>query len=226
MTLETILTILITPFLGNFFYPIALIGSIISGNIFVLFLSTLAGQGSLSIFKVWIMALAGTLIADTIWYNLGKTNFINKIARDRRTIYNFYTIKKALTKSQEKNNFTVFLVSKFIYGMRVLTLMYAGRRHMHADHFIKYNYTATTIWVTFIVSIGFLAGKGFTKLFEIFNSMIQTIATFLIILAIIYLIWYFLGKAFINRLKKLNEKVGDKILIPKMKFHKFKNRFS
>tara|TARA_Y100000034_G_C6819879_1_gene369126 strand:+ start:120 stop:800 length:681 start_codon:yes stop_codon:yes gene_type:complete len=226
MTLETILTNLIAPLLGNFFYPIALIGSIISGNIFVLFLSTLAGQGTLSIFKVWIIALTGTLIADAIWYNLGKTQFIDKIARHRKTIYNFYTIKKVLTKSQEKNNFTVFLVSKFVYGMKIMTLMYAGRRHMHADHFIKYDYTATTIWVTFIVSIGFLAGKGFTKLFEIFNSTIHTLTTFLIILATIYLIWYFLGKAFIHRLKKLNEKVGDKIIIPKMKFHKFRNRFS
>tara|TARA_Y100000310_G_scaffold298381_1_gene332281 strand:+ start:5383 stop:6063 length:681 start_codon:yes stop_codon:yes gene_type:complete len=226
MTLETILTNFITPLLGNFFYPIALIGSIISGNIFVLFLATLAGQGSLPITKVWIIALIGTLIADTIWFNIGKTKYVEKIARHRKTIYNFYSVKKVLNKSEEKNNFLVFLISKFIYGMRILTLMYAGRRQMHFDQFAKYNYLASTIWVTFIVSIGFLAGKGFTKLLESFNNLKETLTIFLIIIIVTYIIWYFLGKIFIHHLKKINEKVSDKVIVPKMKFHKLKNRFS
>jgi len=150
--------------LKTHFYILSLIGSIISNNLFVIFLASLSGQGIFSLWKVWIIALIGILISDTIWFIIGKSATINKIARHRHFLYNYYSIKSILNKSEEKNNFFVFLGSKFIYGAKILTLIYAGKRKMRIKDFIKYNFTSSAIWISLLVFLGFLAGKGFARL--------------------------------------------------------------
>ena len=78
------------------FYFLSLIGSIISNNLFVIFLASLSGQGIFSLWKVWIISLIGILISDTIWFIIGKSATINKIARHRHFLYNYYSIKSIL----------------------------------------------------------------------------------------------------------------------------------
>jgi len=222
MSLETILIEILVPILKSNFYIFSLIGSIISNNLFVIFLSSLAGQGIFPLWKVWIIALLGMFISDTIWFNIGKSQKITSIIRHRHFLYNYYSIKKLIEKSHKKNNFIVFLGSKFVYGTKILTLMYAGRRNMKLTDFIKYNFTASTIWVTILVFIGFLAGKGFTQLFEIFNNLKQTLIVFTLIVILIYILWFISGKLITNSWRR----IGDKMIVPKFRYKKFMNRFS
>ncbi|PIN95121.1 hypothetical protein COU53_00945 [Candidatus Pacearchaeota archaeon CG10_big_fil_rev_8_21_14_0_10_30_48] len=212
------------------FYVLALIGSIISNNLFVIFLSSLSGQGLFSLWKVWIIALMGVLISDIIWFTLGKSASINKIARHRHFLYNYYSIKSILNKSGEKNNFFVFLGSKFVYGAKIITLMYAGRRNMRIKDFIRYNVTSSTIWVSFLVFLGFLAGKGFTKLLDGLNNLKYALVIFILIIIIIYFLWFLSGRIVMNGWKKMNKKIdkkfGHKIIVTKFKYQKFMNRFN
>ena len=199
MSLETFLVDLLIPFLGDYFLIIALIGTIISGNIFVLFLSTLAGQGIFSYFSVLLICLVGTFIADAIWFNIGKTRFVDNLLKRPHFLYNYKYLKKALHKSSEKNKFFVFLGSKFVYGTKILTLMYSGRRKMHIDHFIKYNYISSTIWVATLVTIGFLAGKGFTKILEFFDNLRLALTVFILAIASVYFAWFVMSEIILRR---------------------------
>src|SRR3989344_8544187 len=171
MGLESLLVEFIIPLLQSKFYSISIIGTIISTNLFVIFLSSLAGQGIFELWKVWLLAIIGILISDLIWFNLGKTNLIHKIVRHKYFLYNFYSIKYLINKSEEKNYFIVFLTSKFVYGLKIITLMHAGRKNMHLDDFVKYDFPVSIAWSTFLVLFGFLIGKGFARLVETLNSI-------------------------------------------------------
>jgi len=212
------------------FYFLSLIGSIISNNLFVIFLASLSGQGIFSLWKVWIIALIGILISDTIWFIIGKSATINKIARHRHFLYNYYSIKSILNKSEEKNNFFVFLGSKFIYGAKILTLIYAGKRKMRIKDFIKYNFTSSAIWISLLVFLGFLAGKGFAKLLEGLNNLRYALIIFILIIISIYLLWFISGRIIMHGWKKMNKKIdkkfGHKIIVTKFKYQKFMNRFN
>lgn len=226
MSFEYLLSELIVPILKMNFYLLALIGSILSTNLFVLFLASLAGQGTFELWKVWLIAIAGILISDIIWFNLGKTNLIQNIARHRYLIYNFNSIKYLLDKSEEKNYFLVFLTSKFVYGLKILTLMRAGRRNMHMEDFVKYNFPSSIIWSTIIVLLGFLTGKGFVILVEAFNSIKYALIILGIIIVSIYTIWFISGRIIMYSWREINKKMGSKMIVPKMRYHKIKNRFS
>lgn len=202
MTFETFLINTIIPFLGNYFLLIALIGTIISGNLFIIFLSTLSGQGIFPYWEVLLISIIGTLISDTIWFNIGKTKFINNLVKKRHFLYNYYYIKKTLQKSTEKNKFLVFLGSKFVYGTKILTLMYAGKRGFKRKDFIIYNFSSSTIWVTILVTIGWLAGKGFTKILESFNNLRSSLTIFILLIALIYMAWLMISEFILTRKKK------------------------
>lgn len=226
MNLELLFVEFIIPLLQSNFYSISIIGTVISTNLFVIFLGSLAGQGIFELWKVWLLAVIGILISDLIWFNLGKTNLIHKVVRHKYFLYNFYSIKYLLNKSEEKNYFVVFLTSKFVYGLKIITLMNAGKRNMHLDDFIKYDFPVSIGWSTFLVLFSFLAGRGFGRLVEILNSIKGAVSLFILIIVSVYIAWFISGRIIMRSWKRINDKVGDKIIVPKLKYHKFKNRFS
>lgn len=199
MTFETFFINNLIPFLGDYFLLITLIGTIVSGNLFVIFISTLSGQGIFPYWQVLIISLIGTFISDTIWFNLGKTKYIDNLVRKPHFLYNYYYIKKVLSTSTERNKFLVFLGSKFVYGTKILTLMYVGKRNLKRKDFIIYNFSSSAIWVISLVSIGWLAGKGFTKILESFNNLRTALTVFILLIALIYFIWFLISEVIVTR---------------------------
>jgi len=199
MTFETFIIDTLIPFLGSYFLIVAIIGTILSGNLFVILIATLSGQGIFTYWQVLVVSLIGTFIADTIWFNMGKTKPLKDIIKRPHFLYNYHHIKKILRRSTEKNKFLVFLGSKFIYGTRIITLMYAGRKKMHAKDFIIYNFASSSIWVTLLVTLGFLAGKGFDKFLEFFNNLRTALTVFILIIALIYILWLALSEVILAR---------------------------
>ena len=199
MTFEILFINTLISFLGDYFFVIVLIGTIISGNLFIIFISTLSGQGIFPYWQVLIISLIGTFISDTIWFNLGKTKYINNLVKRPHFLYHYYYIKKALYKSTERNKFLVFLGSKFVYGTKILTLMYVGKRNLKRKDFIIYNFSSSIIWVTILVSIGWLAGKGFTKILESFNNLRTALTVFILLIVLLYTTWFLISELILTR---------------------------
>jgi membrane protein DedA with SNARE-associated domain len=116
----------------------------------------LARSGQLTLVSIVIYALAGCLIADNIWFQIGRRfsgkalQFICKMSLEpdscvRRTENIF--IKYGLRS---------LLLSKFIPGLNVVAAPLAGGSGANFSRFLLFDTAGTLIWIIAYVSVGYM----------------------------------------------------------------------
>src|SRR3989338_1990807 len=148
--------------------PIVFLCALFLGESVLIPAAFLTGQGIWSFTEVFILAYIGTLLSDAVWFAVGPKIFAYA--------HEFETIKKRsdvfLPKIEHLGNrpFHLLLVSKFVYGTRILTIIYLSRR-VKAATFTLYNMATTFLWLIVIMLIGYLAGKSIVNLMPIFTEV-------------------------------------------------------
>jgi membrane protein DedA with SNARE-associated domain len=148
----------------------------------------LIDNGQLHIIPTFIAAYAGSVCGITVSYLLGKTaghyflekygSWVGMTPEKYQKVHNWF----------ERYGKWSLLYGYFIPGVRHFTGFSAGMAELEYKHFAIFAYTGALIWVTTFLSIGYIFGNYWLKLFEeIEISSDRLIFSFLLI-ALSYLI--------------------------------------
>lgn len=172
-----------------------------SGNLFLFFIisalcTALWGDATLISFIVFSMVYKlplgftllacylGTLIADTIWFFIGR-KLAKHAAKRPRLEKGYRKIAYYFDKLFGKNITLTLSVVKMLYGTRVITLFYIAKEKVPFKKFMISNLIATFVWLIVIGGFGILIGLGFGYVRNVLKS-IQLAIILVIVLIIIF----------------------------------------
>ncbi len=135
------------------------IGAFFFGEIVIVTAAFLAGQGVWSLGTVFVLALFGTVISDSIWFFFGQAilRFIQRWKKGRKEVE---TLKMAEVPLKKNTPFFVLLFIKFLYGTRILTIIYLSSRKLNFWLFLLFDTLGTTLWLIVMLAIGWGVSQG------------------------------------------------------------------
>ncbi len=199
-------------------YYIIALGTILQGEITFLVAMYLIINKSLSFWGVILSAFLSVFTTDYFLYFLGgrlrNTKFgwrlYRKIKNDKKTQFYSYYISQNLRK--------VIILSKFLIGTNIITLVMIGWTRVKLGRFFKAHLQSIFIWLSSMVLISyFLAGGAYIlKAGKIFKQ-----AEIIILIVFVLIIFgEILLKKFINRVigvEITTKKIGGNISLSKLK---------
>jgi len=184
-------------------------GVAIGGEILILAVGFLSSLGHFNIFLAILVATLGVIIADTVFYllgRIGRKKVFHRIAR-------FFRIsEERIAKSEsffKKHDIQAMLLVRFVYGLRAMTLIIAGVSRMKYYRFFFYNFIGTFIWALLLGILGYFFGESYVIISDYVENIILSISIGVII-GVIILIIITLVKKFIIKEFKLNNGRNDK----------------
>lgn len=160
-------------FIESMQYPflIPLGAALIGGEemiILVTILSVATGVPSFATVVIW--SYIGTFFKDCCVFLFGKHGlaFIESFGsmRDR-----FDAIARFIDRVTGRNYFLALLITKFLYGARIITIFYVAREKMTLPTFFLYNTVVTGLWIMVTCGIGWLAGRGVVNITKFFGDI-------------------------------------------------------
>lgn len=177
-------------------YPIVAIGMFVEGTLTLLLFGALSHSNSINLLIVFLAAIFGETLHDMIFWWIG-----NKI-RKKREKYNIKKFKK-ITKFLEKSHsfFSIYIfISKFIWNLNRITIVSAGYSGMKFKKFIKISFISILLWVTFLLSIGYV----FADQTQIMKQKLWVGGVYLFILFVFIIIIQVLFRFIIKNIRDQN----------------------
>lgn len=179
--------------------PIVFVGSFLFGETVILSGSYLAGQGIWSVVVVYIWALLGTLAADAAWFYLGPKG-MRLFHRWEKVKQKHEAIISALQRHVGDKPFLAMLFIKFLYGTRILTIIYLSSVKVKFWTFMLFDFIGTAVWLVVMVGAGWLAGKGLADVLPAVRSVEYLLSGLVVMMVIFKLITSWLEKRIAKKL--------------------------
>jgi membrane protein DedA with SNARE-associated domain len=184
--------------LSTYSEAICFLGAFLGGTGFVIFLATLAGQDVFSPLTLLGYAFLGNFLSDLIWFFLGRAVLFNK-ASSMKILVEAKDQTAAFMARMGSREYLVFILIKFVYGIRIAAILYFGSIHYQWSKFFKYNALAVFIINLVALGVGWSAGKGLTIFVSIFENFILATAIMLGIAAVLTLVRAAVTKGLLKR---------------------------
>jgi membrane protein DedA with SNARE-associated domain len=168
-------------------------GSLIGGEETVFLFAVFASQDYYPVWIVFVFCFLGILVADSIWFFVGRSSIISRLKNIRYFKNHSDKAKDFVDRKVRGNHFVLLMFTKFLYGLRIVTIMYLGRR-IKFRKFIFYNLFIGAIWTLVIVSLGWFAGRGIGRLWDNYKNVQMIIFIVLIVIISFYILKIILGK--------------------------------
>lgn len=167
--------------------PAIFLGAFFFGETVIISAAFLAGHGVWSLYTVFLLSFLGTIISDSLWFLFGSTilRFLTRWKRGRKKVKE---LEKEEVPLKKHTPFFVLLFIKFLYGTRILTIIYLSSRKMSFGLFTLFNAIGTTIWLLIMLTIGWIAAKGTHQ----FSPLLQKTEYALSILAVTLILAHFI----------------------------------
>ena len=190
-------------------YPIIIsfLAGLISGETVIISLAFLSGNGLFPLWIVFVFTFLGVVITDIAIFFVGRLKFVHNFHKLWKFSKAYQKADRFISRLSKENIFLVILYSKFMYGARILTLVYLGLKKAKIRTVLVSLLIIHFFTILIIVSIGWLAGKGFSYVASIYKDI--KIAIIVLILLIIF--YYFLKKLityYVSMVKKGRVKQG------------------
>ncbi|MDO8563503.1 MAG: hypothetical protein Q7R87_00675 [Nanoarchaeota archaeon] len=176
----------------------------IMGEDYVFLMAILSGSGFISLWSVIIFGIVGVFLHDVCLYFISKAyhGTIIKERLDKKSVRRGID-KWLLSWRKTSHYFIPLIISKFIFGARILTIFYIARREKSFKKFIFFDIIAGAIWFSIMMPIGWFVGKGFVQILH-FGKDLEKIIVFLFLF---WLVYYIINKTFKRTVvKKINSK--------------------
>jgi len=95
--------------------------------------------------------------------------------------------------------FLSLLFIKFLYGTRIMAILYLSMRRMRFLTFLLFNTIGTIIWLVAIILVGWLAGKGVANIDEIYQRFEFVLMTLVLLLVCYKMLTIWLGKKVVKK---------------------------
>ena len=183
-------------------YVVPFLGALIGGEETILVITTLSAQGIIPFWVVAVFSFLGTVVSDTLWFFVGKTPLYGKLISLSSFKNGYSRLVRMMDTVFHGNFFMALLVTKFLYGTRIVTIMYISKKDLSFLFFTIYNSLTTIIWLSVILTIGWFAGKGVSVLLKVTEN-IQIVA----VVVIVFIAAFYILRIWINKVivKKQNQ---------------------
>ena len=179
------------------FYLLSIILVAIFGDPIFIILMVLAVNLKISFLPIFAVSYIGALLGDIFWFFTARKLF-KRIEKYRIFGKPYRHLLMAVNKVAHRNDFVTLFVSKFLYGTRIISVIYLSEKKLSFLRFAAYALIANLAWLFFIGAIGYLVGIGFSFVANVVKN-IQLAITLLIIFFVIFVIVR----------KKINEKFEE-----------------
>jgi len=170
------------------------------GELGIMVVAFVAAQGYFPIWVVVLFSFLGMITTDSIWFMIMRLKLIRR-AQDNSE--RFQRISQKVNTLSGGRDMLILLISKILVGTRILIITYISSRRISFGKFTLYNTPPTFIWAILLCFFGWLAGKGYYNLMEIYGD-VKIAITFVVVFGIaIYLAGYYIRRWLMRRRKKL-----------------------
>jgi membrane protein DedA with SNARE-associated domain len=149
--------------------PAIFIGAFFFGETVIITAAFLSAKGVWSPVNVFWLAFLGTILSDSLWF-IGGRYFLTIIHRWEKYQHKYGKFIKGLEKVSGKRPFLVLLFIKFLYGTRILTIIYLSVRKISFLSFLIFDALGAILWLAVMIFMGWLVGKGTTDIIPFLNK--------------------------------------------------------
>ncbi len=181
------LTDIFISFFSLYPYSISYFGTFFGGEEVILFLAGLSAYGYINFWALFFFCLIGTMSSDCLVFFLARTRIVNKIRTWKNAAGGYEKFVHVMGKTIKNNTFLSLLITKFLYGTRIITIVYFSRERLAFRKFFAYNIVVVGVWLSLILPIGWLGGKGLGLFAAIFKDIQLGIFLILIAAIIVYI---------------------------------------
>jgi membrane protein DedA with SNARE-associated domain len=169
------------------FWTVSFISGLI-GEEAVLFLTFLASHSMMHVKIIFVLAPLGIILMDIIYFSIGRTKLLKKL-RERLIFNRYLRIPKFIVEFEHKYTFLTLAMTKFILSTRVATTIYLGAKgELRYWKYIIYDIIAVEIWAAVMITLAWLAGRGFTTGLHIVKDFSKFAGIALIFCIVVYII--------------------------------------
>ena len=183
----------IVSLLSTYQLPAIFIGSFFFGETVIITAAFLSAQGIWAPGNVFWLSLAGTMASDSLWFLFGHYVF-TLLGKWEAYKDKYAKFALRLEKISGRRPFLALLFIKFLYGTRILTIIYLSLRKISFGTFTLFNAIGTVIWLSVIIPIGWLTGKGIADFVPIFNKLEYGLIFLVLVVAAFKAITLWAGK--------------------------------
>ena len=183
MILENLL-----PFIGEYGKSVSFFGGFVTGESIIIILAFLSAQGVIPLWQVLVFCTIGMYLSDFIPLTIGRFKYLRNLLEKEKFAKRVERIEHNIQKYAKNNLFLILLYTKFIYGLSIPVLIYLGAKKTSYSRFAFVNFLVELVFVPIVVTIGWLAGKGFTFAATIFKNIRIAITLLIVIMIILYFI--------------------------------------
>lgn len=187
---------LISSFLEQYHVLAIFIGSFLFGESVIIAAAFLSGQGQWSPEMVFFVGLLGTVISDSVWYGLGQ--YFLRGPRWEKYYQKNERLIIGVEKFLGKRPFLLLLFFKFLYGTRILMIVYLSVKKLSYRIFLLFDTLGTMIWLFAMIGIGFLAGRGSANLIPYINRFEIAFSAIVVLILVIKLFTLWINKRLIK----------------------------
>lgn len=137
--------------LGWLVYPLIALLVFLEGEAVIYSVMFLSYQGVLNIYTAVLVICLAILLTDLSSYAIGSygQNIFPRVAR-------FYErLVRPIDKQLTKMSFTVFLISKFTYGLHRAVMIRSGMLHLDFKKFFKIDLITSGLWMLIISALAY-----------------------------------------------------------------------
>lgn len=163
---------------------VAFIGLIIPGEFFIIGTAFFAARGDFNVFYVFVLALTGSLLGNSIGYFFGlKTgrSFIEKLG------LRFPFVKRRILAAEryfDKYGATTVFFGRFASGVKAFITALAGSAKMDYSTFLVYSSASALIWNATMTVLGYFSGANWRLILKLINRVGLGVLTVMILLIV------------------------------------------
>jgi membrane protein DedA with SNARE-associated domain len=165
---------------------LTLIATAVWGDISLIILTAFAVNYEISIWIIFLAAYIGTQIGDSLWYATGKY-LEPKIERITWMKKGYLKVAEMIEALFGKRHLLALTVVKFLYGTRVIMIIYLAKQKIGYRKFFLYDLFATLFWVAGVGLVGYLIGLGFMMV-KTFKNLQFAVTAFVLFIAIYFIL--------------------------------------
>jgi membrane protein DedA with SNARE-associated domain len=146
-------------FFETYGYPALLIGTFFEGETFLVLAGFAASLGYLEIPWVILVAFAGTLSGDQVFFYLGRRH--SAMVQSFLTYYPAWQNRvERVQRLIERHEAALVFIFHFLYGLRIAFLLVVGLSRIPAGRFFVLNFLSALVWAIVVGMGGYLFGSA------------------------------------------------------------------
>lgn len=172
----------------------------------------LAGAGKMSYFASLLFAMLGAVVADSVWFHLGRRKGIKILQLLCRISLEPDSCVRRTEGIFSKQGARSLIVAKFLPGLGLVTPPLAGIFRMRFRRFLLFDAIGSTLWAGAFLGLGYI----FAGQIELVAARLASLGGWLLVLIVASLAGY-IGSKFVARQRFLRELRIARITVDELK---------